>query len=506
MGAYSSFAMLALTHHVIVRYSCIKANFPVDKLIYAVLGDDGAMANEQVARVYKQTFSTLGMDINPIKGFDGNVLEFAKQLWTINGYNISPLGAKNILLAIRHVEFLPSVLYELFVKMFPIYIRSNVGRTFTKAFKGASWGYFNKRNWKRGSGASYIYLFSFDSLIKLISSLFFVKKDKNGKVIYDENGYVKIAIRVLMAIGPRSGLWYLDHMTTSYLYGRHTDLFMNMFLDYIQKIFHPVVSLASLSEEDQLSLKSGNPALVHRNLILYKIREINNSRIVIFKNLWRSLCELGKLLVIYIQIPVTFVPDHNRHNSGLPSIVNTIYSFITIGVPVQINLLHQFIGQLKKVILRAYLLGRFNLLSWLKHQTFVKVQSTLIICMVLLYFATGSFLLVIALFLSWSLLWIPRVQFTIQIWLFQTVGFDFPSLRDTLQFPPYEPFSNSISTLQKVSDKVKLEDSGAYLEVLRICGNSSKMKAYLKRVKMGQKGKFSHSLSRPLTKGPSHAK
>jgi hypothetical protein len=59
------------------------------------------------------------MKINPIKGFDGTVLEFAKQLWTLNGYNISPLGAKNILLFIRNVEFLPSIIYELVVKRFP---------------------------------------------------------------------------------------------------------------------------------------------------------------------------------------------------------------------------------------------------------------------------------------------------------------------------------------------------------------------------------------------------
>jgi hypothetical protein len=78
-----------------------------------VLGDDGAMANKRVAKAYIQIFSELGLEINPLKGFDGTVLEFAKQLWTINGINLSPIGPKNIMLALRHVEFLPSVLYEL---------------------------------------------------------------------------------------------------------------------------------------------------------------------------------------------------------------------------------------------------------------------------------------------------------------------------------------------------------------------------------------------------------
>jgi len=82
MGAYSSFAMLALTHHVIVRYSALRINkhFNLNKLLYAVLGDDIAMANSKVAKSYQDVFKLLGMEINPIKGFDGCVLEFAKQL------------------------------------------------------------------------------------------------------------------------------------------------------------------------------------------------------------------------------------------------------------------------------------------------------------------------------------------------------------------------------------------------------------------------------------------
>lgn len=80
MGAYSSFAMLALTHHVIVRIAAIRCGLDPNRLLYAVLGDDGAMANARVAKVYKEIFVFLGMEVNPIKGFDGTVLEFAKQL------------------------------------------------------------------------------------------------------------------------------------------------------------------------------------------------------------------------------------------------------------------------------------------------------------------------------------------------------------------------------------------------------------------------------------------
>jgi hypothetical protein len=80
MGAYSSFAMLALTHHVIVHIAAIRSRVSISKVPYMVLGDDGAMADQRVAKSYKEIFSYLGMEINPIKGFDGTVLEFAKQL------------------------------------------------------------------------------------------------------------------------------------------------------------------------------------------------------------------------------------------------------------------------------------------------------------------------------------------------------------------------------------------------------------------------------------------
>jgi len=80
MGAYSSFAMLALTHHVIVYIASKRVGVNPKSLIYMVLGDDGAMANSKVAKSYMEVFSELGLEINPLKGFSGTVLEFAKQL------------------------------------------------------------------------------------------------------------------------------------------------------------------------------------------------------------------------------------------------------------------------------------------------------------------------------------------------------------------------------------------------------------------------------------------
>lgn len=118
----------------------------------------------------------------------------------------------------RNVEFLPSVLYELIVKRFPLFklekkARSLLNKIGTEDFK-------NYRNWKRSAdGARAITFFNFEDLENLISKLFFQKRvKKDGKFVtvpYDKDAVdgqssfarnVRIRIRALMAIGPRSGL------------------------------------------------------------------------------------------------------------------------------------------------------------------------------------------------------------------------------------------------------------------------------------------------------------
>jgi hypothetical protein len=264
MGAYSSFACLALTHHVIVRIAAIQAGVNPKKLLYAVLGDDGALAHEKVAKHYRLLFESLGMKINPIKGFDGTVLEFAKQLWTLNGYNISPLGAKNILLFIRKVEFLPSIIYELVVKRFPLFKNEKKDRKLMSTYGNKpievvpskrlqlaqklgrplpSISYTNLdgdhytsyRNWKRSAeGSRALPLLNFTALESLVLKLFFQKRMKvQGKWVTrrrDESLtmakiLVRVRIRVLMAIGPRSGLWYLDKSSFDWMFGSFFDGF-----------------------------------------------------------------------------------------------------------------------------------------------------------------------------------------------------------------------------------------------------------------------------------------
>lgn len=79
MGAYSSFAMLALTHHVLVRHAALKAGIHNFK-DYALLGDDIVIANDVVASNYLELMMTLGVKINLSKSVvSKDIAEFAKK-------------------------------------------------------------------------------------------------------------------------------------------------------------------------------------------------------------------------------------------------------------------------------------------------------------------------------------------------------------------------------------------------------------------------------------------
>nr|UJQ92489.1 MAG: putative RNA-dependent RNA polymerase [Mitoviridae sp.] len=87
MGALSSWAMLALTHHLIVQYcSWILGNTTWFK-DYMVLGDDIVIYDRAIANKYLEVMSTLGVDINLSKSLRSNIgtFEFAKRLVTVEG-------------------------------------------------------------------------------------------------------------------------------------------------------------------------------------------------------------------------------------------------------------------------------------------------------------------------------------------------------------------------------------------------------------------------------------
>jgi hypothetical protein len=111
MGAYSSWAMLAVTHHVITRLASIEAghsNFSD----YAVLGDDFVIRNDKVADQYLIIMKLLGVEINLDKSVISNRFsEFAKRLKGVN-INITPIGPGLILRFIRDRFYIGAVVAE----------------------------------------------------------------------------------------------------------------------------------------------------------------------------------------------------------------------------------------------------------------------------------------------------------------------------------------------------------------------------------------------------------
>jgi len=111
MGALSSWAMLAITHHFIVQVAAWKSGIALNRGIfrnYALLGDDIVIWSSPVAREYLKIMKALGVSINLSKSIiskDGRGLEFAKRT-IINGTDCSPITFRSFSEALTSVQSL----------------------------------------------------------------------------------------------------------------------------------------------------------------------------------------------------------------------------------------------------------------------------------------------------------------------------------------------------------------------------------------------------------------
>jgi hypothetical protein len=122
MGAYSSFPMLALTHHVIVQVAAGRAGYTDWFDNYALLGDDIVIGDRIVAIHYLYLMrDRLGVDINLSKSLESdiNVCEFAKRLFR-GKEDISPISPKVLLLAVRNIFYLPDLIRDMVGKGFGV--------------------------------------------------------------------------------------------------------------------------------------------------------------------------------------------------------------------------------------------------------------------------------------------------------------------------------------------------------------------------------------------------
>lgn len=100
MGALSSWAMLAVTHHFMVNLSYWLTGGSKSKLFteYAVLGDDICIWNRSVALQYLKVCKSLGVEVNLSKSIlsrSGTGIEFAKRTF-YKGVDVSPLSFREL--------------------------------------------------------------------------------------------------------------------------------------------------------------------------------------------------------------------------------------------------------------------------------------------------------------------------------------------------------------------------------------------------------------------------
>jgi hypothetical protein len=91
MGAYSSWAVFALAHHVVVRIAAKRAGLNPSFCSYALLGDDIVLTNDLVAKEYLNIMSQLGVSISESKTHvSSDTYEFAKR-WIHRGQEMTGL-------------------------------------------------------------------------------------------------------------------------------------------------------------------------------------------------------------------------------------------------------------------------------------------------------------------------------------------------------------------------------------------------------------------------------
>jgi len=111
MGALSSWAMLAITHHAIVQFSAYRVGWRNWFPDYAVLGDDVVIANNAVATQYVSIMKEIGVDIGFHKSIvSSNLsLEFAKRFF-YKGEEVTPFPLVGAAVGLLGVSFVPEVI------------------------------------------------------------------------------------------------------------------------------------------------------------------------------------------------------------------------------------------------------------------------------------------------------------------------------------------------------------------------------------------------------------
>jgi len=129
MGAYSSWAMLAVMHHVVVQMAAMRSGWVGWFPYYAIIGDDIVIADRGVADHYLAIMRTFGVAISTHKSIvsETGLLEFAKRWFSGTRGELSAMGPGLLLATIRNIHFLPVLIIQMFQRgwlNFPEHVES----------------------------------------------------------------------------------------------------------------------------------------------------------------------------------------------------------------------------------------------------------------------------------------------------------------------------------------------------------------------------------------------
>lgn len=82
MGAYSSWATFALSHHYVLFEQCEKLGIPWSSAPYCLVGDDLIIGHDLLAQNYMERMRSMGVELSPQKTHISPIMfEFAKRWW-----------------------------------------------------------------------------------------------------------------------------------------------------------------------------------------------------------------------------------------------------------------------------------------------------------------------------------------------------------------------------------------------------------------------------------------
>lgn len=144
MGALSSWAMLAFTHHFLVQASAwLSGHTHMDRLYtnYSILGDDLVLGDKVVADMYLKLLKSLGVKCGLHKSLispKGTALEFAKKTFWL-GKDVSPIPFREIAAATQTVSGFTAIV-------------SKYGIPFHKALQAFGFGFQTYSNLNKSIG------------------------------------------------------------------------------------------------------------------------------------------------------------------------------------------------------------------------------------------------------------------------------------------------------------------------------------------------------------------